>query len=449
MLSFPKFNLSYTFFMNIGKHKNTALATLGAGFECYDFLIFAFMAPYINGLFFDGDNLDRIVKYFSSFALGYIFRPIGGIIFGLISDKYGRKQCFISVILLMAVSTFMIGFAPVGGSIGVYILILSRILQGLAFGGEMPNAITFIHESASMENKKSGIAIGLLSSSASMGTMMAAAAIYILSSFFSHEAILEWAWRVPFLIGGFLALMCYFLRRNLIETSESKVQINLSNSSSSASIIEYTKHIFAPIRLLIKNDFLSITSGTILAVFAFSFLVSSFYLPTYFNQFYGHNNKDVSMLYNISLAFSVVIAPFIGKLLNRVNKVYFVIIVGITFSLFSAFMYKFTIYHTLVGVFVFFMIFEALLTALYVSHLAVLANLFEVTVRNTGIAICYNLGSAISSGVPVLITDAIKRSGDKYIIFKIWCGISLGFALALYISFYIQQKFKTRRLEQL
>ncbi|PCH55749.1 MAG: MFS transporter, partial [Legionellales bacterium] len=201
--------------------KVTFLTSIGAGLEYYDFVIYGMMAPYLSSLFFvSGDASSQLIKTFAIFAVGYLFRPLGGIFFGLLADRFGRKKSFLTVMLIMASATFGIGLLPTYSSIGgmaVVLLIICRILQGISFGAEIPGAITIVSE---FNAKNKGIHCGLVISSTAIGSTLAALVLYLLSSNLDKDIMAAWGWRIPFLLGGLLAVVSYVMRSKLRETPE-------------------------------------------------------------------------------------------------------------------------------------------------------------------------------------------------------------------------------------
>ena len=143
--------------MKTGSHRKilkiVGISSVGGGLEMYDFVIYAFFAPIIGKLFFPtGNNLVELLSAFAVFAIGYLMRPIGALVFGHFGDTVGRKKALTITILLMATATFLIGCLPTYQHIGVaasILLILLRLLQGFAVGGDLPGAITFVAEHVS------------------------------------------------------------------------------------------------------------------------------------------------------------------------------------------------------------------------------------------------------------------------------------------------------------
>lgn len=189
--------------------------------EFYDFVIFVFFATIIGKLFFASSLPDwvRQAQTFGIFAAGYLARPIGGIVMAHFGDTRGRKRVFTLSVLLMAAPTLLIGLLPTYQSIGIaapLVLLLMRVMQGVAIGGEAPGAWVFVAEHA--RRGRVGFAIGLLTSGLSLGILLGSLVATCLNQLFSQTQITAGAWRIPFLIGGMFGFIAMWLRRWLKET---------------------------------------------------------------------------------------------------------------------------------------------------------------------------------------------------------------------------------------
>ena len=198
-----------------------SLASIGGALEFYDFVIFVFFATIIGKLFFASSRPDwvRQAQTFGIFAAGYLARPIGGIVMAHFGDTRGRKRVFTLSVLLMAIPTLLIGLLPTYQSIGVaapLLLLLMRIMQGVAIGGEAPGAWVFVAEHA--RRGRIGFAVGLLTSGLSFGILLGSLMATCLNLSFSQAQIAAGAWRIPFWIGGMLGFIAMWLRRWLKET---------------------------------------------------------------------------------------------------------------------------------------------------------------------------------------------------------------------------------------
>lgn len=207
--------------LNRQDYKTLTLAALGGALEFYDFIIFVFFAAVMGELFFPADMPEwlRQTQTFAIFAAGYLARPLGGIIMAHFGDLIGRKKMFTLSILLMAVPTLVIGLLPTYASIGIVapiLLLLMRIMQGAAIGGEVPGAWVFVAEH--VPSRYTGIACGALTAGLTSGILLGSVVATLVNSSMTPQAVYDWGWRVPFLLGGAFGLVAMYLRRWLRET---------------------------------------------------------------------------------------------------------------------------------------------------------------------------------------------------------------------------------------
>ena len=207
--------------LNNQDYKTLALSALGGALEFYDFIIFVFFSITISHLFFPQDMPQWLsqVQTFGIFAAGYLIRPFGGIVMAHFGDLFGRKRMFTLSILLMALPTLFIGCLPTYASIGIFapiLLLLMRLCQGLAVGGEVPGAWTFVAEH--VPRNKIGLACGILTSGLSLGILLGSLVSTVMNKSLSPAQMVDWGWRIPFIIGGIFGLIAMYLRRWLKET---------------------------------------------------------------------------------------------------------------------------------------------------------------------------------------------------------------------------------------
>ena len=207
--------------LNGQDYKTLSLAALGGALEFYDFIIFVFFAAVIGELFFPPDIPEwlRQVQTFAIFAAGYLARPLGGIIMAHFGDKVGRKKMFSLSILLMALPTLAMGALPTYASIGIaapLLMLLMRVLQGAAIGGEVPGAWVFVAEH--VPEKRIGFACGTLTAGLTAGILLGSLVATVLNTTLSPAAIRDHGWRIPFFLGGIFGLLAMYLRRWLHET---------------------------------------------------------------------------------------------------------------------------------------------------------------------------------------------------------------------------------------
>lgn len=373
------------------------LSSLGGVLEFYDFIIYIFLAPIIEKIFFaDNSSYIATLKTMAIFSIGYLLRPIGGILFSHFGDRYGRKVVFLLTVVFMAVPSFAIGLLPTTTQIGIaapILLLIFRMMQGLALGGEIPAAITFVSEH--VPEKKCGFALATLFFGINIGLLLGSLITTIMSSVLSPQEVLAYGWRIPFLIGGIFGIAAIFLRRYLHETS---------------AFIAMGKNELQriPVVTLMRNASKQVLKGIFLvsigSVTVFLFL----YWPQYLHQYM---NYDFNALMKINTLGTLVlnIAILIGGVLtDRLGsrKLYLIgssLIILLTYPLFCLFnMQNMTL------VIISYVIFSCLFGAIPSTYSVMLTRLFPTPIRYSGIAMSYNLAYAIFGGLsPIICTLAI------------------------------------------
>lgn len=376
--------------------KATLLSSLGAGLEYYDFIIYGMMAEYLSPLFFSGDRpWIALIKTFAIFAVGYLIRPFGGILFGMLGDTYGRKHSFIVVMLLMAISTFSIGLLPTYDQVGALapcLLVIFRMLQGLSFGAELPGAITIVYEYT--EKPRHGSHIGLVISSVGLGSSLAAFILYLLSKNLVLEEILSWGWRIPFLLGGILAIVNYFIRKHLLETPEF---LSLQAKKPRTSMRE-------PFLCLIKGYRSEVVFGIGMTFFIASLVIFALYLPAHLAQHFKYAPSDVYLAMTLGLLWSSLSLPLSGLLADRFNKRNVLLCTCLTFAVGAIGLFQLLFVNTFIALLTFMIIYQTVISFVMVSYFPLLSESFPTFVRYTGVAACYNITYSVMGCAPIVIT---------------------------------------------
>ena len=204
-----------------GELKTLGLSSLGGILEFYDFIIVFFFAKIISQHFFPAGigEFWAMLNTYGTFAAGYLARPLGGVVMAHFGDKFGRKNMFMLSIALMVIPTFSLAVIPTYETIGYaapLFLILVRICQGIAIGGELPGAWDFIHEHAPAGHKNAFV--GFLTGCVTGGILLGSFVALLMNFIYTPAELSDWAWRVPFVIGGVFGLISIYLRRFLQET---------------------------------------------------------------------------------------------------------------------------------------------------------------------------------------------------------------------------------------
>jgi MFS family permease len=195
-------------------------SSLGTVFEWYDFYLYATLAPFFAALFFPkGNDTAALLSSFATYAAGFLVRPFGALFFGRVGDIVGRKYTFLVTITVMGASTFLVGLLPTFGTIGwlaPVLLVILRLLQGLALGGEYGGAATYVAEHA--PEKRRGQDTSWIQTTATLGFFLALIVILVCRVSLSKDAFAQWGWRLPFLLSMALLIFSIYIRLKLEES---------------------------------------------------------------------------------------------------------------------------------------------------------------------------------------------------------------------------------------
>lgn len=370
-------------------------SSLGNILEWYDFGLFAIFSALISRLFFPtSDPQASLLATVTIFAIGFLCRPIGALIFGYLGDKAGRARTLRLSILMITLPTIAIGCLPTYQQIGILaplLLMLTRICQGISIGGEYSGNIIYLAESAPYSYR--AMLTAFASSGANLGILLAALVGIIICHAFDEKTVHAWAWRLPYIISGLLSLIIYKLRLNLPESPAFEKQLQ-------------TKHISSnPIRFALKNNIPQILRTLGLVCMGSTFYYYAFiYLPVLINA-----NKYLSIsitteLISILMAMMMLIAPLAGLVSDRLGRKQMLIFNALMISISVIPASYFAIHHSLflIPALFFFAIISAFEQG--VTGAAIVEN-FPLPARYTGISIGYNLGNGILGGTVPLICE--------------------------------------------
>lgn len=386
------------------RKKAFAGAICGHIFEWYDYAIYGFLAVYIGANFFDSeDPAVNLISAFAVFALAFFIRPIGGIVFGPMADKIGRKTTLLLVLTLMSGATTLMGLLPTTASVGVLapvLLVLLRLVQGLSAGGELGTINTFIAEYSAKGRRGSGTS--LIAAASIVGLLLGAFVANGMSWALGPEVMTAWGWRVPFLLAAPLGLLAIYIRMKLEESPEFKA-LKEEDSTSSSPLKETLRHpkhlfyVFSAVTLLGSSIYLVMTYSTT-------------YLTTVIGFEWSHTFGYVVL----AGAIAVVLAPISGyigdKFARRKN---FLILTSVLLALAMVWFFfaapaatPTTLLASWIGLSVAFGL-------LLGNPLAMMSEILPVQLRSTGSAIGYNVSLAIFGGSAPLISSSLIAWTDN------------------------------------
>lgn len=371
----------------------------GNALEWYDFTTYAFFVPIISQLFFPAKSkFISLLLTFGIFAMSFLIRPIGGLLFGYIGDKFGRKRALILSIITMSIPTFLFGALPTYAAIGLaapLLLTLLRLIQGMAVSGELVTAISFLVEHA--PDNRRGLMGSLAMFSAIFGIIMSSAVSTLIMQAVSQQQLLLWGWRIPFLVGGLLGIIGLILRLKTTETEHyRKVQPQSNTIFLIKDLFQYHS------RILLKT--IAITS--IMAVGNY-FVIG--YFVTFLTQSEGLPLNEVMITNLITLTFFTSLIPLFGFFSDLVGRkmVLFIGMLGMIILAWPIFwlLVQHNIYYALLGQLLFVLFLAAVNAVIPVT----LAEQFPTHIRNSGLAVGYNLSLASFGGTAPLVALTLAQ----------------------------------------
>lgn len=386
--------------LSSNERKIIFLASLGGALEFYDFVIYVIFAPIISQIFFpETDTFASLMSVYAVFAIGYLIRPLGGLIFSHFGDKYGRKKTFIFSVLLMAVPTVLIGFLPTYQQVGIvssFFLIFLRLLQGLSIGGEIPGALTFTCEHVNPRSR--ALACGIIFSFLNLGIFLGAVISLILTNQLSSAQLLSFGWRIPFVFGGLLGVFSFYIRKQL---AESPLFLAFRNST------EDTRMPFVEAITIYWRKILQGIGLTCLGSVMINLLF--LYMPTYLSTILAYPKQQATLFNTINLGFYSLLLVFFCWCGDRFGRKLVLLSGSIGFILLSYILFITLSKQTTLLLIVSLSIF-AILSSSIMVYPSVLVELFPVSIRYTGIAISYNLAFAFFGGLTPFITTYLIQS---------------------------------------
>ncbi|MEA2929498.1 MAG: hypothetical protein QOG38_1926 [Hyphomicrobiales bacterium] len=413
-------------------YRTLALAALGGALEFYDFVIYVFLAPVIGRLFFPADMPDwlRLLQTFGIFSAGYLARPVGGIVIAHFGDLLGRKRMFTLSIFLMAAPTLAIGLLPTYARIGIaapLLLLVMRILQGVAIGGEVPGAWVFVAEH--VPEQRFGLGIGTLTAGLTTGILLGSLMASAINAVYGPAAVAAFAWRIPFIAGGAFGFVSVYLRRFLAETpvfQEMKMRRSLARD--------------VPIKTVLREH-----RGATLLALALTWLLTAaivvviLFTPTYLQQVF-HVPAHDALQANTGATITFILGCLLFGWASDAAGTRVAMIVGFAGLLASSYVFyswlpdapaHLNLTYAITGFFV-----GSVTTVPIVA-----VRLFPPPVRFSGLSFSYNVSYAIFGGLTPVVLSLWVRSDPMAPAYYVGGLCLLGIALAFVPAHGVRSRF--------
>ncbi len=386
-------------------------SSVGTMIEWYDFYIFGTLASFIATQFYPkGNDTVSYLATLATFATGFIVRPFGAIVFGHIGDKVGRKYTFLVTMLIMGGATFVIGILPGYDVIGIWapiVLVLLRLVQGLALGGEYGGAATYIAEHS--PDEKRGYYTSFIQTTATLGLFISIGVILLTRSTLSPADFNDWGWRIPFLLSAFLVLISYYIRIRL-EESPLFLEMKATGKTSRNPIKESFGN-----RANLKLVLIALFGAT--AGQGVIWYTGQFYALSFLEKILKVDYTTAYTVVAVALALATPFFIFFGSLSDKIGRKK-IIMTGCLLAsilyipLYSA-MARFVDNPVMLTVFVFIQVF--LVTMVYGPIAAFLVEIFPTRIRYTSMSLPYHIGNGVFGGLtPFIASSVVAATGNIY-----------------------------------
>ena len=382
-------------------------ALIGATIEWYDFFLYGVVAGIVfSKLYFPSDDpLISTLLAYTTFAVGFVTRPLGGVIFGHFGDRVGRKSILVVTLMIMGVSTFLIGLLPTHAQIGVaapILLLLLRVAQGIGLGGEWGGAVLMAYEYAPKE--KRGFYASLPQVGLAIGLFMASGVVALLSWLCTEEQFMAWGWRVAFLISGLMVAVGMYIRLHVKETPEFAA-VKARNAETAIPFMDMMRRYPGNVLKGMGARYIDGVFFNVFGVFSISYLTSTLQISRT-DALIGVMVAAVVMCFTI---------PLFGRLSDRMgrSRVY---LWGSLITAISAFPAFWLMAHSGGNVLLIWIAivvpFGILYAAVYGPEAALFCDLFDAKVRYTGISFVYQFSGIFASGLTPIIATYLLKTGN-------------------------------------
>jgi MFS family permease len=396
----------------------------GTVVEWYEFFLYATAATIVfNKIFFPagGSELDAIINAFLTYAVGFVARPIGGIVFGHFGDKYGRKGLLQLAIILVGVTTFLMGCLPTFDAVGYaapIMLVILRFFQGFAVGGEWGGAVLLVSEHS--PDKERGFWASWPQAAVPMGNLLATVVLLVLNGVLSEEDFLAWGWRIAFWLSVVIVAVGYYIRTKVTDApifQEAKAELE-HNAKAGYGVIEvlkrYPRGVFTAMGLRFGENILY-------------YMVVTFSI-TYLSTQLDMETGTILRLLLVAHVIHFIVVPLVGRLTDKVGR-RLPYAIGATLMIGWGFI-AFPLFNTrnewiVLGTIILGLMVHALM---YAGQPAIMSEMFPTRMRYSGVSLGYQVTSIVAGSLaPIIATTLLRDFGS-------WVPVSIYIAIAAVVT---------------
>jgi MFS family permease len=408
-----------------GLRRVVAASMAGTVVEWYEFFLYGTAATLVfSKIFFDqaDSDLSNILAAFVTYAVGFIARPLGGVVFGHYGDKYGRKKLLQFSLLLVGASTFLMGCLPTFGQVGYWapaLLVALRFLQGFAVGGEWGGAVLLVAEHSPIPQR--GFWASWPQAGVPAGNMLATVVLLVLTGTLSDAAFLSWGWRVAFWLSAVVVLIGYYIRTKVtdapifVAAQEEAERVKATSFSVVEVLKRYPRGVFTAMGLRFGENIMY-------------YLVVTFSI-TYLKVQVGADTRSILWYLLVAHAVHFVIIPMVGRLADRFGRrpVYFIgAVLGASWGFFAFPMMNSGNYVVITAAITLGLMIHAFM---YAPQPAIMSEMFPTRMRYSGVSLGYQVTSIVAGSLAPIIAVKLLETYDSSVPVALYlaaaCAITL------------------------
>lgn len=414
--------------------KAVTAAALGNAMEWFDFGVYGFVAFALGKVFFpDASPAVQTIAALGTFSVPFLVRPLGGVFFGVMGDRFGRQKVLSLTIIIMAISTFCIGLIPAYASIGLWapiLLLLCKLAQGFSVGGEYTGAAIFVAEYA--PDRRRGFLGSWLDFGSIAGFVLGAGLVVLLQTILGEKSFLEWGWRIPFFVAGPLGLLGLYLRHAAEETPAFTQQLEKMEKEDRDAIKERPTVSFREIFIKYRKALLVCIGMVLVTNITYYMLLT--YMPTYLSSSLGYPENHGVLIIVVVMIGMLFVQPVVGFFSDKVGRKPFLLTGSLGLLVFSIPAYQLVGSDNIGLIFLGLLLIAVFLNCLTGVMASTLPALFPTRIRYSALASSFNVAIIIAGLTPTVAAWLVEVTDNLMLpAFYLMVASIIGLVTSLYL----------------